>query len=427
MLVGGVALTFGLIRLSAPPLWVDEAFTARAMRLPFPEYIVDQYHWLYYVIMRPWGGLAGTSEWALRLPSVFASAVACMLLFELGRQIFDQWVGLVAGVLMATSPFFVKWSQQGRSYTFLVAVSLLATLLLLRGARVGTRRAWLAYGMAISAAIVLQPVAALVLVPPHAIFAYQHRLRITRDVMVAGIVGAAICLPWMFVVSRLASEFWLDRPSLFSAARSMFEVSGAGWLGVPLSVVGLVVLSRAGRSGAARWLGTWAFMPFALAWSASYLKPVYLDRYLISAAPAFALLTAVALVYIGGRTRVGLAVVVVVATAVGLAAWYSHDAGTNWRGENWEQAVAATRLRLAPHERIIVFPWWAHPAASYYGAPVAEASTADSVWMLSWSEDGHEIEPMALESLGLANHRRVEQISYGWRLTAQHWMRRPTG
>ena len=143
VVASGIALVLGLIRLGTPSLWFDEAFTSDAVHRS-PEWWVDndQYHVLYDSIARAWTSLAGTSELALRLPSVFGAMAACALLVVLARKVFDGWVALVSGILLATSPFLVKWSQQARGYTLLLAVSLVATLALLRALERGTRRSW---------------------------------------------------------------------------------------------------------------------------------------------------------------------------------------------------------------------------------------------------------------------------------------------
>src|SRR6476659_5923802 len=145
-LVSVVAVVLGVIRLGTPSLWVDESFTAQAVRghLLNPE---DQYHWLYYAAITPWTLVAGTSELALRLPSVVASAVACALLVVLARPVLGRRVALVGGLFLATSPFVVQWSQQARSYTFVLAAGVLATLLLLRAIESGSRPSWAWYGL----------------------------------------------------------------------------------------------------------------------------------------------------------------------------------------------------------------------------------------------------------------------------------------
>ena len=52
----------------------------------------------------------------------------------------------------------VRWSQQARAYTMVVALGLVATLLLLRALERGTRSAWAVYGLSLAAVIVWHPV-----------------------------------------------------------------------------------------------------------------------------------------------------------------------------------------------------------------------------------------------------------------------------
>ena len=68
----------------------------------------------------------------MRFPSVVGAMLASALLVVLARKLFDRRIALLSGLFLATSPFFVKWSQQARVYPLLLAASLVATLLLLR-------------------------------------------------------------------------------------------------------------------------------------------------------------------------------------------------------------------------------------------------------------------------------------------------------
>ena len=71
LIVSGVALILGLIRLGTPSFWVDEGYGWADLRRPY-SYYLEGYYWLFYSIMKPWTIVAGTSEWALRFPSVVA-------------------------------------------------------------------------------------------------------------------------------------------------------------------------------------------------------------------------------------------------------------------------------------------------------------------------------------------------------------------
>jgi len=121
--------------------------------------------------------------------------------------------------------------------------------------------------------------------------------------------------------------------------------------------------------------------------------------------------------------EIGAALVAAVATCVGLVLWYQTTYAGNWRGEDWRSAVATVLARSDDAEAVVVAPWWAHDAAEYYGAPARDVSTADSIWVLNWSENGPEMPADVRGPLGFGDHVLVERTQFGWRLTAQLWRR----
>ena len=420
-MVSGIALVLGLIRLGTASFWVDEAFTATEMRRSLADTISAQYHVLYYWIERPWTALAGDSEWAMRFPSVLGAMLAGVLMVVLGRKLFDRWVALASGLLLVSSPFVVQWSQQVRGYTMLLALTLGATLLLLRALERGSRVDWAIYGLAFTAIVVWQPVSGVLLFPAHAVLVAQRRERVLPHGLLAAVVIGALAVPWAAVTAMRSTGpdvavNWLKFPTAETVARGVLDVSGAAGLGALLAVLGVVVLLRRQRD-LAIWLAVWAIAPFVVALTVSALgRPIYLDRYLIVAAPAFFLLAGVAITSVGRRLRLVLVVAVAVATVAGLAHWYSLADEGNWHGEDWRGAVATVLERRGEAEAIVVAPWSSAPAAMYYDADVVDVSTADSIWVLVWSQTGDDITAAERRGLGFGDHERVERLDFGWRL-----------
>ena len=427
-IVSTVSLVLGLIRLGGPALWYDEAYTYRQIRRSYPEQ-VEGYQPLYYWVQKPWTSVAGISEWAMRFPSVVGAMLASALIVVLGRRLFDRRTALLSGLFLAASPFVVKWSQQARAYSLLLAASIAITLLLLRALELRSRSAWALYGIAYAALLMSHAAAGLLLLPAHAALMVQQRKRVLPHGLLAGVVIVAIGLPWvaqlaMRTDSETSETAWIPFPSARYVTGALLGVSGAAGLGLLLAVGGIWMLRRAGEARVATWLATWALAPFVLAIVVSLARPIFVDRYLVIAAPAFALLAAVAVTGLAGRVGAGVVTVVAIATAVALAAWYTSDEEGNWRGEDWRSAVAAVESRT--DGPVVVVQWWAHDAAEYYGAEVTDTSSADSVWALVWSQDGHELEAAARRPLGFGDHVLVERQQFGWRVSAQLWKRPDT-
>jgi mannosyltransferase len=427
LIVGSVALVLGLIQLGVPSFWFDEALTADEITWPYARSL-EGYYWLYYSIEKPWAAIGGNSEWALRFPSVVAAMLSGALMVVLARRLFDRRVALLSGLFLVTSPFVVKWSQQARGYTMLLALSLLATILLMRALERGSRGAFALYGLAFAAVIVWHPVGGLVLGLPHLIVILQNRERFLPHGLLAAAVVLGLGVPWFAQISMRSAGAdtviaWIPFPSWHTIANALLDISGAGWFGIVLAAVGLWVLLRAGERNLATWLLVWAFSPFVVVLVVSIVQHVFLDRYLIAAAPAFALLAAVAVTGVGRPLGPTLVVVAVAATAVALFQWYAYADGSNWRGEDWRAASRFVTERRAENDAVVAVPWSARPAAEYYGSNVVSVSSADSIWVLMWSEKGHTLPEDVRAPLGFGDHRLAEQHRFGWRVSAQLWKR----
>ena len=427
-IVSGVSLVLGLIRLGAPALWYDEAYTYRQINRSYLEQF-EGYQPFYYWIQKPWTSLAGTSEWAMRFPSVVGAMLAGALLVVLARKLFNPRVALLSGLFLATSPYVVKWSQQARVYPLLLAASLVVTLLLLRALDRPTRGAWALYGIAYVALLVTHAVVGLLLLPAQLVLIAQRRVRFLPHGLLAGVIVAAVGLPWMGQLAlrtdgETSETAWIPYPSAEYAGRALLEVSGAAGLGILLAALGLWTLRRAGEGELAVWLAVWALGPFVFALAISVARPVFLDRYLVIATPAFAMLAAIALLGLAARLRAGVVVLAAAASAVALVLWYQSADDGNWRGEDWRSAVAAVSDRRGEADTVVVVPWWAHDAAEYYGARATSVSRGDSTWVLYWSEEGPVPPADVRRALGFGEHTLVERTQFGWRVSAQLWRRR---
>ena len=98
-------------------LWVDEAISVHQAQLPFGQMLRDMqttdvhppFHYaLLWVTVR----LFGTSEVAVRLPSLIAGVALIPALFWTGKVIFDRRTGWVAATLGVFAPFCVWYSQR---------------------------------------------------------------------------------------------------------------------------------------------------------------------------------------------------------------------------------------------------------------------------------------------------------------------------
>jgi mannosyltransferase len=122
------ALALGLLlrayRIGSEGLWIDEAFSVWLARQPLTEMVgwvatVDQHPPLYYALLHAWVRVFGDGEAGVRMLSALCGTLTIPMVYLLGRRVADERVGLVGALILAVSPFHVRFSQEARMYAVL--------------------------------------------------------------------------------------------------------------------------------------------------------------------------------------------------------------------------------------------------------------------------------------------------------------------
>ncbi len=140
MLLGGALRFYGLAIQS---LWSDELASWYFSRADGVGQVVsnvreDIHPPGYFVILHFAQRVFGDSEWALRLPSAVAGWLCIPAIYLLGRRIYSEREGLIAALLVAVSWAGIYFSQETRSYSILILLSIVTAYLwwgVIRGLR----------------------------------------------------------------------------------------------------------------------------------------------------------------------------------------------------------------------------------------------------------------------------------------------------
>ncbi len=133
--IGVLALALRLYGLGDKPFWLDEIASLRRATGTVPDLVGDSLynnHYPSYFLLLWLVAKIGTSQWLLRLPSAIFGALAASLTCAIGGKVADPRSGLIAGLLMAFSPFQVQFGQEARSYTLVSCLILTALFGLVR-------------------------------------------------------------------------------------------------------------------------------------------------------------------------------------------------------------------------------------------------------------------------------------------------------
>ncbi len=115
-----VALGIALRFVASSDMWLDEALTLNISRLP-----LGQIHGalrrdgappLYYYLLHFWSGAFGSSDTAVRALSGVLSCATLPFIWLAGRRLGGKTVAAGALVLVATSPFAVRYATENRMY-----------------------------------------------------------------------------------------------------------------------------------------------------------------------------------------------------------------------------------------------------------------------------------------------------------------------
>ncbi|MEO3742293.1 glycosyltransferase family 39 protein [Plantactinospora sp. B5E13] len=299
-----VMLICGLIGIGDRQLWRDEHATWwAATQVSTTDFVrllshIDIVFAPYYSYMRLWTAVFGDSAPALRLPSLLWMSVAAALLGLLGRRLYDAPTGLLAGLIFAILPTVSRYAAEARPYAQTLAVTIGATLLLLRALDRPRPRRWVWYALAV-VAVGLSHLVALAVLVAHALLVLgevrgQDRrivVRRFRPWLLAVVVGLAPVVPVVFQARQQSHQIvWILPPEPLDLLRLPGELFGSRSVAIVLFFVALVGLA------VSRWpslaLSAWILVAPALTYLTFDQFQLFYHRYLLFTVPAWVLLAA---------------------------------------------------------------------------------------------------------------------------------------
>jgi len=427
------AFAWRLAGLTQQSLWRDEVDVIWLALRPLSETVSmfispAQNGPLYFLLMRPWFALAGTSEYALRYSSALFSLLAIGLIWQVARRLLPGAgrlnlanTPLLAALLFALHPYQLWYSQEGKMYALVVVLTLASTWAWLEAMRLGSGWRWLIYLVVTSICIYTHLLSALI-IPIHFLWfvlaAPLNRLR-WRGYLLAlsGFVLPYLPLlwwQWHYLTTLDYQTGYAFTPFVDVVRQLLMNHAGAAlvqrsiyWI-VPvvfLVLGGLLVgAAEDGQleqtellsntqfvhaSARVGMLAIWLVGPVLFLHGVSTIKPLFVDRYLIWIGPAFVLALALGLRVVyhnGGRlARWGAALLLLFVAGL-------------WMVNGWEQTVTPnkTQLREAvtfvaerrqPEQLLILQIPHTHYAYRYYTSDFGSDPFTDSEERLApWAE-----------------------------------------
>jgi len=257
----GVALR--IQNLGGDSLWLDEVLTINTARNGFLAALNLRDHpplqyWLTTILM----SAGGEKEFTIRFSSAIAGILAVPLLAVLGKVSGQPVAGIWAAVLLALSPFHIRYSQEARHYAWLMTLSLITYISLHQALLKERWRWWTLFGLATLLNLFTHYASLLVLAAEMIVIGvwmariiWQRRWHVAAQPVLAG--GIILIL----------YSFWFNRLKL-TLLSNLGENAGPGTTGITPLVSWLenIVLEFGFRAGLMPYVAIGLFIAGLLIW-----------------------------------------------------------------------------------------------------------------------------------------------------------------
>ena len=357
----GAALA--LFRIGSESVWYDEAVSIHYATGDVGAAIAevlgrDTNGILYHAALRAWIAVVGQGEGAVRALSALFAVGTLPLVYWIGQRVFGSTVGLVAGLLLATSFMFVAYAQEARMYAAAMLAATASTALLVRAADGHDRGAFAFYGLVAGLSVYVHVFAGTTLLAHAAWLAWRARDAAGRRDLAAalGIAGLVASPLAPLLLGRTSLIGWIPDPTWDLVVATFLEFVGSNTLLLVAMtaalVAGVVLVWRhrrdIGDHGVAGLVVLAALVPIAAGVIASPIQSFLVARYYIVALPPICLLVAYALLCLGRPLGLAAVIAVLVMNAATLVPWYAEFSKYDWR--NLARSMA-TQTR--PFDRIV--------------------------------------------------------------------------
>jgi mannosyltransferase len=205
-----VGAVFRLYNLGYNSLWLDEAATVVYSRgslsqvwgnmAAMGDFNPPLFNFLENLMMT-----IGFTEVAVRLiPALFGIA-AIPIMYYLGKEFKDKYIGLILAGLTAISPFLIVYSQEARSYSMMFFLGACMVLLFLRAMRINKQTEWFLFAVVSAIAFWTHFYSVVLFIPLVLLALYKFR-NDWQPIFFAVIAWLLLALPLLFELYNLIGQ-----------------------------------------------------------------------------------------------------------------------------------------------------------------------------------------------------------------------------
>lgn len=391
-----VGIFLRIYNLGKQSIWLDEAGAyLRAQRTvselwsgQIKESNPPLYDILFHFYLK---ATAKKDEFSVRLfPAIFG-ILFIPLVFIAGRHIFNRKVGLFCALLAAVSPYHIYYSQDAKMYTFFSALSLISFFLYYLSLEKNKIIYWAGYSVATISLIYSHNYGILLFLGQIAIYAFFYRKypKNLFRVFLSQLIIISTFIPrisYLYYQLSIDQNPWILAPKPVDFFTTFMHFSLLSWhmpltrnviilLAVILPIyaflLGMAIFARDKVADNNKYfsnydktvfLSCYLFIPLLLAFSLSFVQPIYLaGRYDMSVFPAFCLMIGFGWGKIKKRgLRNTLLAIIVISSFLYLPNYYSVFIKSN------DRVIADYIQKNMDKEDVLIFTDSSLPPFRYY-------------------------------------------------------------
>lgn len=387
-ILAGLLLLNGVLKL----LWLgvnelahDEPFTVYWAQRPLGELWAlmrtENNPPLHFLMTKAWNGLVPAEPAWWRVPSAIFSTLVVWPLYLLGRKLGGRTVAVTGALLFTLCNYHYGFAHEVRAYALFTLLATASMWSLVRTAELKRTASWhtaawavvnvlLVYTHFFGWLVVGLQVLCIVLLP---------ELRPIRK-QAAIALGAAVLayVPYALVFAGRVNESlgkgtWLTPPVPEELYNMVWRWSNAPVLAVAfLSVVALAVGVNRLKNLGLRLTLLWTVLPLVGMFLVSFVVPMFLDRYLVYAAPGFALLVAVSIasLKIPKPFTIGASALAVAGMGITFTPWKDN-------GRHPSRVVAQVEAWHGSEQVVLLHPHFYDLTYAYHQDPVLFLSSSN--------------------------------------------------
>lgn len=320
--ISGIVLAFfvyfflRLYRLGYHDFWYDEIYTVGYARCPWRNWNAP----LYWILQHYWIKLFPISEFSLRFPSLIFNFLSIILVFLLGKELFNKKAAIIAGIFIGLSPFHLWYAQEARDYSMVLFLGLLSSLLFYQALKKEKNRLWIYFILVSIAGLYTNYFHLFLFLAQCLYFIFYRRFKFNLKEIAYFLI---IVLGFSFYLPRFLSKFyyirtgfWIPQPTSRSIVITL-ENFILGYNGSSLLysisniltgiffIYSLINIRKKELKRPVFFCLTLFFIPLICAlFFSKKLFSVYLDRGLIIFSPYYYLILSAGIAYANKWTRV---------------------------------------------------------------------------------------------------------------------------